>query len=231
MTKKTGHSKMKEPRTGCKDIWNAFMTKGAQYTFNDIPVCPSTATATPKGLIGYDETKNNPNEDFFVHFYLDDYKFDGERGIWRKPYQALERLAHYAGIITPDFSPYQDMPEPWKIFNVFRSRAFGYWVGKQGIPVINNVRWGTSETYKYCFDGIPEGSVVAVGTVGSGLRETRNRPRFEDGLMEMVKRIQPPTIIVYGSSNYECFDKLRNLGIEVVTFQSKTAKAYEGRKR
>ena len=116
----------REPRTGCKDIWNAYMTRGAKYSLNDIPICPSTASEVPKGLIGYDEIKQTPHPDFFVHFYLDDYKFDGERGVWRKPEKALERLKQYAGVITPDFSPYQDMPEPLKIYNIFRSRAFGF---------------------------------------------------------------------------------------------------------
>lgn len=37
-----------------------------------------------------------------------------------------------------------------------RMRAYGYWLGKNGIPVINNIRWGTPETFEYCFEGIPE---------------------------------------------------------------------------
>ena len=222
---------MTKRRIGCKDIWNAFMTNGARYTSLDIPICPSTATEIPIGLIGFDETKSAPHQDYFVHFYLDDYKFDGARGIWQQPEKALERLRNYAGVITPDFSTYQDMPEPLKVYNVFRSRAFGFWLGVQGVPVINNVRWGTPETYCYCFEGIPRGSVVAIGTVGSGLRELRNRPRFESGLHEMVDRIKPSAIIVYGSSHYECFDNLREMGMKIVTFPSKTAQAYEGRGR
>ena len=220
----------KEPRKGCKDNWNAFMTKGARYTVNDIPICPSTEEASPKGLVGYDETKKLPHTDFFVHFYMDDYKFDGKRGIWQEPYKALERLKNYAGVITPDFSPYQDMPEPLKVYNTFRSRAFGYWLTTQGIKVINNVRWGTSETYRYCFDGIPLHSTVAIGTVASGLRRLENRSRFEEGLKEMVGRIEPKKIIIYGSARYKCFEELRESGIEIVSFSSKTAEAFERRK-
>jgi hypothetical protein len=29
-----------------------------------------------------------------------------------------------------------------------------YWCYTQKIPVINNARWGTEETWEYCFDGI-----------------------------------------------------------------------------
>ena len=218
-----------EPRKGCKDVWNAFMTKGALYSNNDIPYCPTTAKTVPKGLIGFDETKQIPHPEFFVHFYMDDYKFDGERGIWRRPQTALDRLRQYAGVITPDFSPYQDMPEPLKIYNVFRSRTFGYWLAAEGVSVINNVRWGTSETYRYCFDGLPRDSILAIGTVASGLRNLYDRRRFENGLAEMVDRLYPHTIIVYGSANYECFNELRKSGINIVCFQSKTSLAFERR--
>ena len=41
---------------------------------------------------------------------------------------------------TPDFSTYQDFPEPLKVYNTYRMRAFGYWLTKNGIKVINNIR-------------------------------------------------------------------------------------------
>lgn len=49
--------------------------------------------------------------------------------------------------------------------------SFGRWISQFGIPVINNVRWGTEETWEYCFDGIPYNSIVAIGTVASGINK------------------------------------------------------------
>ena len=109
-------------------------------------------------------------------------------------------------------------------------RTFGYWLGKQGIKVINNVRWGTSETYDYCFEGIPTDSIVSIGTVGGGPRKLMDRERFEKGLYKMVEVLNPHTILVYGSANGECFDELRKRGIKIVFYQSATARAYERRK-
>ena len=109
-------------------------------------------------------------------------------------------------------------------------RAFGYWYGKQGGAVINNVRWGTPETYDYCFNGIPKNDIVAIGTSGGSPRKLVDRKRFEDGLDEMVKRLNPHTIIVYGSANYDCFEKLKEQGINIIDFPSQTAKAFERRK-
>ncbi|MDD6276054.1 MAG: DUF4417 domain-containing protein [Clostridia bacterium] len=143
---------------------------------------------------------------------------------------ALKVLCHFAGVITPDFSTYQDFPEPIKIYNTYRMRAFGYWLGVNGISVINNVRWGTSETYRYCFDGVQQNSIIAIGTCGGSPRKHIDRKRFEAGLAEFVNRLQPHTIVVYGSANYDCFDRLREQGIKIVAFSSETAKAFERRK-
>lgn len=143
---------MKNTRRNLKDIWNAFMVDGAVFTENDIPVCPTTALAIPSRIITYSEAKTIHNKnikedsnyffDAFVCFYEDDQNFDGVRsGIWWHPGKAYEILKHYAGIITPDFSTYQDFPEPLKVWNTYRMRAFGYWYGTMcEKQVINNVR-------------------------------------------------------------------------------------------
>ena len=227
-------------RNGCKDSWNAFMCNGADFSKNDIPFCPTTAEIVPKDIKTWEEAKQiykrevAKDKDFycnaFICFYIDDYKFDGERGIWTRYNFALKVIKHFAGVITPDFSTYQDFPFPLKIYNTYRMRAYGYWLGRNGIAVINNVRWGTEESYQYCFDGIPKNSIVAIGTVGGSPRKLDDRARFEDGLFKMVEVLQPHTIIVYGSANYSCFENLRERGIRIVSFKSCTAAFYDRRR-
>lgn len=229
-------------RAGCKDIWNAFMTEGASFGKHDIPYCPTTATDIPKDQVTWEEArelfrkylaKNEENFflDVYINWYIDDYKFDSSRGIWHDYNFALKVIKHFAGVITPDFSTYQDFPYPIKINATYRMRAFGYWLGQQGINVINNVRWGTEESYDYCFEGIPKNSIVSIGTVGGGPRKLIDRERFEVGLYKMIEILHPHTILVYGSANGECFNELRKLGIRIVSYQSRTARIYEGRKR
>lgn len=228
-------------RRGCKDVWNAFMVRGATFTENDIPICPTTAKELPHDIITWEEAKAiykkhrikkdlSFRHDAFVCWYLDDHKFDGLRGIWHDYKFALKVLQHFAGAITPDFSTYQDFPKPLKLYNTYRMRSFGYWLGNNGIPVINNVRWGTQETFSYCFDGIEKNSIIAIGTCGGSPRRLRDRNRFDRGIDELVKRLQPHTIVVYGSANYQCFEKLKAQGIKVIAFSSETATAFERRK-
>lgn len=230
------------PRKGCIDIWNAFMVKGARFECgSDIPICSSADATIPLRLISYEEAKAICKQkraagiyDFFInayiHFYIYDHKFDGKRSsIWLYPDKALEIIKHFAGIITPDFSTNADFPDPIKRFNTYRMRAFGCWMNQLGIPVINNVRWGTLETWPYCFDGIPQHSIVSIGTVASSIKLLSVRPNFEIGLFKMVKTLKPRAIIIYGSDRYSFFDKLKEEGIDIVSFPSKTSEAFARR--
>ena len=236
------HARLKAlgpPRKGAKDVWwRPFMVRGALFSPNDIPLCPTTATEIPSSLITYKEAREKyrkelrkGNKDFkdpaFVCFYEADYEFDTFKGIWFRSSQAYKILDHFGGIITPDFSTCQDFPVPLKMWNTYRMRAFGFWYGAAcGHAVINNVRWGTQETYGFCFDGIPAKSVVAIGTVGGSPRKLVDRERFEEGLKEMAKTLAPHTIIVYGSANYPCFKELEEQGVQIVAFPSKTSRAF-----
>ena len=234
-------------RRNIKDIWNAFMVDGADFSNSnyDIPFCPTTAKKSeiPNEIITFSEAVTlfhkmiKEDKDFkidaYVCFYEDDQNFDGKRrGIWTFPKNAYGILQHFSGIITPDFSTYQDFPIALKIYNTYRMRAFGYWYGiKCGKKVINNVRWGSKETYIFCFEGIPKNSIVAIGTVGGSPFKLLDRQRFEDGLDEMVRRLHPYGIIVYGSAKYPCLERLKTQGIRIFEFPSRTASYYQNRRR
>lgn len=239
--KKSTNSEIIATRVGCKDVWNAFMAKGATFGPYDIPFCPTTATDIPTAIVTWEEAlhilktnKTINDEKFFynafVSFYIDDYKFDGPRGVWHDAEHTLRVLRHFAGAITPDFSTYQDFPEPIKLFATYRMRLLGYWLGKNGIPIINNVRWGTTESFSYSFCGIPKNSVVAIGSVGGSPRKIIDRNRFETGLDYLVKELHPHTIIVCGSANYPCFQKLISQGIKIVSFPGPTDLAFKRRR-
>ena len=231
----TDSSLSRLPRLCCKDVWHASLVKGAVFSPHDIPCCP---TFIPKGLpqklISFPKAKTLYRKnlqtghsefccDAFVHFYCDDQLFDGpQNSIWAFPDKALQILKHFGGIITPDYSTYSDFPDPLKRYNTYRMRAFGFACYTAGIPVINNVRWGTDETWGYCFDGIPQRSVVCIGTVASGLRELSNRTDFDNGFYEMIRNLSPRKILVYGSAKYSCFQAAEEKGVEIISFPSET---------
>ncbi len=231
-------------RKGIVDLWNAFMVDGAKFApGTDIPICPTTATSQPEALISWREARKlhkreigRGHKDYrvnaYIHFYIDDQYFDGLfTGIWFHSKRALKVIRHFAGIIASDFSTYTDFPDPLVRWNFYRMNAFGYWVGRLGIPVIVNARWGWPETWAYCWDGIHPGDMVAIGTVGSGLKKKINQDQFRQGFDELIRRIHPPVIVVYGSAAHSCFNKARAAGIQIVAFPSETSERFARRCR
>lgn len=122
----------------------------------------------------------------------------------------------------PDFSIMWNYPLHTQLESTCKSRTIGAWLQHCDIPVIPNVRWGDSRTYNFAFDGIEPGGTVAVGTVGC-MREREARRVFTEGLAELVNRIHPSRIVVYGSLREDVFKVVRDAGIEIVHFPSATS--------
>jgi hypothetical protein len=130
-----------------------------------------------------------------VHFFLDDYRFET---VWSKPERGLSRCRAVGAALTPDFSLWLEMPLVMQLWQVYRSRWCGAWLLHHGVQVIPTVSWSTEQSYAFCFAGIAPGSVVAVSTVGTR-RDPDARALFADGFSEMVRRLEPSTVLVYGT--------------------------------
>ncbi len=148
----------------------------------------------PKKLIGFNYAKTSKEKDVGIHFYIDDYQFER---IWTNPERYAEILSEYDCMVTPDFSLYLDMPRAMKIWNVYRARLIGQIMQDYGIKVIPNVSWAEKETFDFCFDGIEKGSVVCISTIGVK-RDKDALAIWTAGVTEMIKRLTPKTILVYG---------------------------------
>ena len=72
-----------------------------------------------------------------------------------------------------------------------------------GIDVIPTISWSDRESFDWCFDGEPVGSVVAVSSVGV-MNSKERKALFMDGYSEMMDRLQPETVLFYGQVPEEC---------------------------
>lgn len=146
-------------------------------------------------LIACSDTRSNDNatnKQCGVHFFADDYRFEN---IYRNPDRSLPKFAQYAFLLTPDFSTYSDM-KPWRqLESVAHSRWCGAYWQSHGLTVIPTVSWSTPRNYGFCFDGIEQGGNVAVGMIGCK-HEKRD---FLRGYNEMLERLNPENIIVFGT--------------------------------
>lgn len=128
------------------------------------------------------------------HFYLDDYRFER---VWNQPAKYLEVLRDYKCVVQPDFSLYLDMPKPVQRWNKYRSNLLAaYWAGC-GIPVLPNLVWSDVESFGWCFEGIPKGSVVSTTALGT-VRDRDARYRWELGMAAALEATEPTTVLVYG---------------------------------
>lgn len=149
-------------------------------------------------LLGYDRINCDDGHmyDRMVHFFLYDYKFEK---IWTKPDVDIHKLKNYRGVFTPDFSMYLEMPTALQLYNTFRNRWCGAYFASQGLCVIPTVNWADSDSFDFCFQGIPRGSTVAVSTYMASAHNHHadQKEYFMNGYNEMLRQIEPERIICY----------------------------------
>jgi hypothetical protein len=156
-------------------------------------------------LIGIDKTKDDTTHyERMVHFFLYDYKFNK---IWDNPEPYIEHLKNYKAVLTPDFSMYVEMNPVIQLYNTFRNRYVGAYLAEKGLRVVPAVNWGNENTFDFCFEGIPKGSVVAVSTymVSEHNNHSEQKEFFLKGYNEMFRRIEPEKIICY----HKPFDEMQ----------------------
>lgn len=130
-----------------------------------------------------------------VHFFIDDANFNC---LWSSPGRYLGLLRGFGCVIGPDFSLYADMPLSQVLHNSFRNKLLTTCFQAHGIRVVPNVSWGAERTFAFCFDGLPQGSVVAVNSTGLGY-DKRARYGWRMGYECMLERLAPSQILRYGA--------------------------------
>ena len=169
-----------------------------------IPEMNPTDTVGDKMLRFMDWKEVDDPENYIAHFYYDDYKFISA---WREPDKYIERLKQFKAVVSPDFSLYTDFPRALQILSCYRRQWCGAYWQYMGIDVIPDVVWGDEESFKFCFEGIPKHSTVAVSSVGvKNDIEWNNKDGdlFKAGYDEMMKRLEPTTVLWYGDMIEGC---------------------------
>lgn len=175
-------------------VRNEFLYKNQSMGKYDFPIIKKQDIDIKKiSFLSYTDCKLNDgaNKDKTIHFFTYDWKFEK---VYEEPSSELEKLSQYYCVLSPDFSIFTNMPLALQIESIFKNRWCGAYFQGKGIRVIPTISWGDEKSFDFCFDGIEEGSTVAVCTY--------YRENCEDDFMlgynEMIKRIKPRQIICYG---------------------------------
>ncbi|MBP3630277.1 MAG: DUF4417 domain-containing protein [Clostridia bacterium] len=136
------------------------------------------------------KTGEKDNKNKTIHFFTHDWKFEKVYDCYE---DEIEKLSEFYALLSPDFSLFTNMPLALQIESVFKNRWCGaYWQSK-GLRVIPTIAWGDERSFKFCFDGVERGSVVAVCTY---YRENAEE-EFLLGYNRMLEVIQPSVVICY----------------------------------
>lgn len=156
-------------------------------------------------------------ENIGIHFYLDDYQFVR---LWNMPDYYIPLLKQFKYVMTPDFSTYVDYPVALQIYNHYRKHWLGAYMQYHGIKVIPTISWSDEKSFKWCFDGEPTQGTVSVSAVGTQMNN-KSKYLFMQGYREMIKRLEPTTIIFYGNIPEECTGNI----VRINSFQEKWKEA------
>ena len=217
-------SKYNCTRTGCGDVFHSYLVSDAKYDGEiEIPIIQPVGDI-PNRMISFSKAMRTGDFDQWVHFYEDDRCFER---VWNKPFLYLSRLKQFRGVITPDFSLYRDMPLVMQQWNTYRGKALGHWWQKQGIKVLPNVRFSDERSLKFCCNGVPKNSPIAIGSHGC-LRIKKDRELFIAGLEAVVTYLRPSCLVVYGATPSDVFSIYSEAGISVLQFDSEFARTRKG---
>lgn len=150
--------------------------------------------------------KEKQPERIGCHFFLHDYQFER---VWNYPDRYIPILERFKFVLSPDFSPYADMPEALKVYNVYRNRWCGRYWQDFDITVIPTVTWSDDQSVEYCLSGIPKHSTIAVSTMGEG--RWANWQALRRNWDQMIDTLEPDTILLYGKNIVDKFDLKGNI--------------------
>lgn len=214
--------KLNKEKKSCKDVFNSFMLSGSDYEgFLEIPKVDGI-NEVPDDLVSFSKIQASGDYSKWIHPYEHDYVIER---IWKYPQKYLPIIKKYAGIISPDFSLYRDMPLIMQIYNIFRSRMIARWLQDNGVKVIINVRFGDRRTYKIACMGIPKHCTIAIGTHGT-MKFREDRKVLEEGVAFVLKELEPNVLIIYGTASKRIIDLCKKANVQLKVFQSDFGKSH-----
>ena len=149
-------------------------------------------------FIGFNYAKTCEKQqkaDFGVHFFLDDYQFNR---LWNRPDKYIPLLSKFKYVLSPDFSMYTDYPKAMQMWKHYQKHWLGAYMELFGIKVIPTVGWSDKDSFKWCFDGEPRNSIVAVSSIGTQ-KDKESKQLFLEGYNKMLEVLKPIKILFWGN--------------------------------
>lgn len=190
------------------DGFQSYLTEGAELVGDaGIPMLMHLDNVQiPADIFPFGKANVCKNRRQYIHFYQHDKEFSR---VLTATTRYLDVLKLYDGVITPDCSMQIGQSPCLQQANTYMNRAVGYFLQRNGIPVIPNIRWSDESSFAYCFLGVYPGSIVSVSTHGC-IQSRDQRRMFKTGLEAMLNELRPSSVLVHGYMPDDVFGEYLN---------------------
>ena len=146
--------------------------------------------------VAYSEKSTHPKDNAVLHFFVDDFRF--RDAVWFNLEYTTVSIAPFNYVFTPDLTLWRNLPtEYYNYKNIYRTRFVGAYWQMCGFNVIPTASWGGLESFSYCFNGLPEGSVIAVSAMGVK-RDAECLKLWCYGVKRLIEEKNPSFLLIYG---------------------------------
>jgi hypothetical protein len=151
---------------------------------------PKTVLTTP-----FDRIKGEKsNQESIVMFYTNDDRFYSRLS---HPWDYIDLLKSYSGVIGPDLSQYIDMDYVTRLYHCYWDKVFTAYYQLQGVNIYPNVTWSLPDSYEYSIAGFPKKSVIAINSMGVP-KYHFSKALWLKGYYYVVEQLEPILILRYG---------------------------------
>lgn len=201
----------KKKKKKVKDVFKAFLTEGCKRTqVEGYPIIPVWMIPTDVENIKiipfsrWKEVGKRINE-YYICFFCEDDDFTA---VLNNPKQYIRLFRRAKGIIGFDYSIYYDMPVIKQKSQMNDNLSLTFYYGMRNIKIIPNIRYGIESTRDDFLSAIPCNSIIAIGSYGC-VHSLEEKERFRYFLREMLPRLSPKLVVVYGAMPEDVFGEFK----------------------
>lgn len=192
------------------DSFQAYLIEGAELTSKEqYPILRADMIpkSPPLKILPFNKAINYRGDlhDTYICTYSPDSSFERVR---RCPQRYVEFFRRTAGIIGFDYSIHVDMPLIKQKQQINDNLSLSYYFGNHDINIVPNIRCGVDSLLPEFLEAIPKNSMIAIGTHGF-IKEVSEKCEWRCFLDSVLPKIEPKTIVTYGSLSGKMFDELR----------------------
>jgi hypothetical protein len=206
-----------------RDVYLAYLIQGARRTQKEgYPIIePWMVTKEPpRDIIQWDKRSSVKDKvNYAISFYCRDQYFSS---LQCNPKKYIEEVKKYQCVVGLDASPFDNMPQVVQKSQIYDNLAITYYYGRQGIPVIPNVRVGSECTFD-SLEAYPINTLIAIGSNGF-THELFNRSIFTEQVSIIIELLRPIGIVVYGPVSVSVFEAAKEKEIPIYQYDSFMAK-------